>query len=57
MDKYAVELDEELTKTSSPSKGCAGCGGSCSPGHCSKYGTLPFEKRPTPSAPKPPTKK
>lgn len=55
MEKYAVVIDDEKTKTASATDSCPKCGGKISYGKlvtrefpwCEKCGTEPFEKRPT----------
>lgn len=47
MEKRAVVLDDEITKTSSTSKTCPQCGQTLvEESYCNKCGTRPFEKRP-----------
>lgn len=45
MEKYAVVLDEEKTKTAGQGRSCPGCGAQISGAHCPNCGTKPFEKR------------
>ena len=49
MDKYAVVIDEEKTKTAATTKTCPECGhptDKATPNYCVNCGTRPFEKRP-----------
>lgn len=46
MEKYAVVLDDEKTKTAGQGRSCPGCGTQISGSHCPNCGTKPFEKRP-----------
>ena len=50
MDKYAVEVDDEKTKTAGKGNTCPGCGGPLTKKgnvpHCANCGTEPFEKNP-----------
>lgn len=54
MDKYGVELDDEMTKTSSKGSACPKCGKALKQSqYCDSCGTEPFEKRPVPQDPPP----
>lgn len=50
MEKYAVVLDDDKSKTAGAGSSCPDCGiklEQTNPPKCSKCGTKPFEKRPT----------